>query len=244
MRWSHGLGWFAVLASGCGGATAPSPPPEPAPAPAAPEPEPTNPKDDLSAEDRAVMEDRRANFIAICNGNGNNGDYCACTWDQLREVVSREELLVDRASPDQVRELQRRALLYCVEEISEDTVKEAFRGGCMTKANEAFCDCTYRELRERVSARDIATRGGEDGEGFMRKRNEALQACMSDMDEATVKSNFVRGCMDSGGAEARCLCAWDVAKKEVSLVDIALDRIDLEKIRPMVRKQCGQPAPP
>lgn len=235
-----------ALAIGCGGAA--TPPPEPSPAaPASPASEPTpsnDPDADLSPEDRAMMEDRRANFIAVCNGNGNNADYCACTWDQLREVVSREELLADRATPEQVRELQRRALLYCVDELSEETVQKAFREGCMTKANQAFCDCSYRELRQRVSVRDIATRGGEDREGFVKKRTEAVQACASDVDEATVKSNFVRGCMDSGGDEARCLCAWDVAKKEVTLVDIALDRIDLEKLRPMVREQCRQPAPP
>jgi len=255
MRLTRGLGpVLATALIACGGAKTTA---TPAPASAEPTPAQTSaPATEevaeepgagtdagLSADDRALMEERRANFVSVCNQSGNNGAYCSCTWDQLLEVVSREEILADKTSKEQVDELRRRALLHCVDDIPEETVKKGFLGGCEAKANPAFCTCAYRELRKRVSTREIATRGGEDRDGFVSQRNEALEACVGQVDAAAVKENFVRGCRDNGGAKASCLCAWNYVRGKVDLMDIALDRIDTEKLGPGLRQACRKPAP-
>lgn len=237
MRRSGGFA-LALAAMACGGAAS-APPPEPKPAPTASAPSPADELDaDLSAEDRAVMEERRVNFVAACNENGNHGDYCACTWNQMRLVMSREEILADRAAPEQVRELQRLALLHCVQDMPEETVKKAFRAGCLEKANEAFCGCAYRELRARATPRDIATRGGEDREGFMAKRAEAGRACEGDLEAETVKQKFLGQCRDEGVSGARCSCTWDVFSTQTTVVDVVLGQVDMDKLGPVLQQRC------
>lgn len=238
---------LALALSACGGTSQSSATPEPALTSAAPSAsaEPAEPKaeDSVGTGDQEVMAERRATFTATCNADGTKEAFCGCTWDKILEVVPREAVLEDHLLPEQLEEVKRLSLLHCVGDISEQDVQKAFHSGCMSKANEGFCSCSYRELRKEASVREIATRGGEDPEGFAAKRKTATDACATQLAEASVKASFLKGCRDAGGSEASCGCAWDYVSSRVSFVDIALDNVDVAKLGPGLRQHCAQSAP-
>jgi len=229
MRISPLLAVVAWLVGACGGASQPAATAEsPAtpPGSAASEPqvrsEPDSPKPSI--------ESQREPFIQSCMEKAHMPDYCACSFDQFREVFKDADL-TKPVEPDdpRVKSLRERTVAQCASKVTEDQVKANFLQGCEDgdKRKAKYCTCAWPQLRKELSLADIMLH--EETPRWVEAKKAIRVNCKGKLPVAVAQSDFMSGCTkDHPEREKMCTCLWKKVKAKFSIEEIIDGSIDVK----------------
>ena len=230
----------ALLVFSCGGESAPAVTPTAAPAGDA----------GPVAKPKKSPDDYRAQFMARCGKNMPDApEYCACSWNQMKESFTAEDFDRDPTDPavaPKFEILRDRVVRTCGRSMPEVRIRASFVKSCAGDNPDKgpFCECTWAELRKTLEAGDMADPEFAKSPRFREVATGTVTVCGDKMPESAVREAFMQGCQSGrAGLETFCTCAWGALRREKSAADIGARRVDLAAMRPKIEKSCGKATP-
>lgn len=104
---------------------------------------------------------------------------------------------------------------------SEAEVKAEFTRSCGTgrRELEAFCDCSWIELRKRLGVSELAD-DGVPSERIRSARSAVAKTCAPRKPEGISREVFLRACLRDPADDAYCGCVWKELRKQASPAEI------------------------
>ncbi len=218
-----------AIALACGGETpAPNnnPQTDAAPTPSATASVDTSPKD----AGPPAIEAQHDPFVAVCMQSMPSQVYCACAWDQFRDIFKDADVK-QQPSDDKVQLLKQRTQQTCAPKLTDTDVKPMFTNACVGSEpkKQPFCDCEWTELRKKLDAADFI--GEFTGAKFDDAKKAMAKACKGKLGDELAKKDLMAACTKAQpGHEKACECMWKKVHAKATAEEIAADVVDTKAL--------------
>jgi hypothetical protein len=218
-----------LLIAACGGSK-PPPPSNSAAAPAATDGPSPSPEGGAAAAStpKPTVESQREPFIQSCLTKVKSPDYCACGFEQFREVFKDADMTQDIPANDpRLATLQQKTQAACASKLPEDQIKGVFLATCVgtEKRKAPYCDCKWPALRKNLAVADFV--GDFQGPRFDEAKKAVVTACKGKFPTDVAKAEFMAGCTKDDSARGKaCECIWKKLKAKYSTEDLVEGTVD------------------
>ncbi len=221
----------ALFLFACGGSSAAGNQPS---APPAAESQEAPPAQQASAPPAGNIEDQREGFMKSCLEKTPSKDFCACGFEQFKEIFKDADLSKP-LSPDDPRavEMREKTVSVCSSKLSEADVKDGFLRGCVAgdERKSAYCNCAWTSLRKTLPHSALVGSGAGDPR-LVEAMKTMASDCKGKFPTEVAKLEFMKGCTGGESAnEASCECKWKALKKELSTEQIVSGSADLASVK-------------
>jgi hypothetical protein len=172
-------------------------------------------------------DSQREPFMRSCTAKMNAPDYCACGWEQFREVFKDSSGQDAPASDPRFKVLEERTKSQCASKLPEDIVKAGFLSSCIEddKRKASYCECAWPALRKKLAVADFTT--DFQGPRFDEAKKAMVAACKGKFPTELAKADFLKGCTkDDAGRTKLCDCAWKKLHAKFSTEEIVAGVVD------------------
>ncbi len=177
-----------------------------------------------------AIDSQKAPFIAACMQGMPSQAYCACAWDQFRDIFKDADMTVKPAD-DKLAQLKTRTVQTCASKLTEADVKPVFANACVqgdTK-KQPFCDCQWTELRKKLDVPDFVT--DFSGPKFDDAKKSMAKACKGKLPDEVAHKDFLTGCTKAApGKDKACECMWKKVRAKATAEEIAADIVDTKAL--------------
>jgi len=238
MRWTPSLVVvLSIAAVACGG----SPPPPASNAPAAPSSSAAatdapgaGASSDAppvgGAAPKPTMESQRDPFMNGCMKKVNAPDYCACGFDQFKEIFKDADLGQSLADTDpRFVALKERTQSQCASKLPEDQVKGSFLDSCIgdDQRKAPYCKCAWPALRKTLAVADFV--GDFQGPRIDDAKKSMVVACKGKFPADVAKTDFFTGCSKGDASRNKvCECLWKKVRGKFSVEEIVSGTADVK----------------
>jgi hypothetical protein len=159
-------------------------------------------------------------------------DYCACSFDQFRDIFKNADL--SQTPPDddpRVVELGKRTQSVCASKLPEDLVRTSFEQGCSAgdTRKAPYCHCAWPALRKTLAVADFL--GDFTGPRFDDAKRNLVTACKGKFPADVAKADFVTGCSKGDASQQpMCNCLWKKVHAKFSTEEIISGVADLKSL--------------
>jgi hypothetical protein len=178
------------------------------------------------------VDSQRESFMEQCTAKVKAPDYCACGFDQFREVFKDSPPQDSDASKEpRLATLAERTKTNCASKLPEDLVKSGFVTACVgdEKRKAAFCDCEWATLRKSLAVSDFAT--DFEGPRFDDAKKAVAKTCKGKLSGELAKASFVQDCTKGDAGKAKnCECAWKKLHAKYSAEEILVGAVNLDQV--------------
>jgi hypothetical protein len=220
--------FVALLIAACGGSK-PPPSNSAAPAPAASGSAAPAP---AASADKPTIESQREPFIQSCMTKVKSPDYCACGFDQFREVFKDADMSQDVPANDpRLAALQQKTIAACAGKLPEDQIKATFVTTCVgdDKRKAAYCDCAWPALRKNLAPSDFV--GDMEGARFLEAKKAMVATCKGKFPNDIAKSDFMTACTKGDATRGKsCECLWKKIRAKFSAEEVVAGTADVASI--------------
>jgi hypothetical protein len=216
-----------------------NPPPvtTPAPAPGASDaPAPTGATATSGAVDapppKPSLESQREPFMHGCLKKVQAPDYCACGFDQFREIFKDADL--SQSPPDddpRLAALRDKTQSNCGSKLPEDVVRDGFLKGCTggDARKTGYCQCAWPALRKTLSIGDFL--GDFSGTRFEEAKRAMVGSCKGKFPTDIAKADFLTGCTKGAASQnPTCECLWKKVRAKFSTEEIVSGIADVKSM--------------
>ena len=196
---------------------------------AAEAPPPGEPGDPQKSDSRPLLELQRGPFMKTCLSAAGSGEYCACGFEQFREVFRDADLLAPlRDGDSRLAILRERTIAECASLLSEEQVERNFLDGCEDgdARKRTYCACAWRAMRKDMAVSDFVGTGLESPRLEQAKRS-VVKTCRGKFPEAVAREEFRAACAKSE-TEASCACLWKKLRAQFSVEELATGTADVD----------------
>ncbi len=185
----------------------------------------------VEAAAKVDIEQQRSGFIETCMKRIEAPAYCACAFDQFKEVFKDADL-TQKPSDAQLMQLKQKTIDACPGKLTEEEAKKNFLTNCNdgnTRKN-AYCDCTWGALRKTLSVADFLS--DFEGPRFDAAKKDTAKVCKGKLPDDVAKADFIGGCTKAAPTQgAMCECVWKKMRAKASPEEILASTVDA---KPMV----------
>jgi hypothetical protein len=177
--------------------------------------------------DNGWPDSQREPFMRGCVSKVKAPDYCACGWDQFRDVFKDAYGQDPPPSDPRFKTLEERTKAACASKLPEDIVKASFISSCVEddKRKASYCECAWPALRKSLAVSDFTT--DFQGPRFDEAKKAMVAACKGKFPTEVAKADFLKGCTkDDPGNKKMCDCAWKKLRAKFSTEEIVAGVID------------------
>ncbi len=182
---------------------------------------------EAKGDGKAWADSQREPFMTGCTAKVNAADYCACAFEQFREVFKDGEGQGGGTDDPRFPKLQEQTKAACSSKLPEDVVKAGFLTGCTEddKRKAKYCECAWPALRKKLALSDFTT--SFEGARFDEAKKSMAVACKGKYPSELAKADFLKGCTKDDGARSKmCECAWKKLHAKYSTEEIVAGVVD------------------
>jgi len=176
------------------------------------------------------IESQREAFTKTCMEKAHMPDYCACSFDQFREVFKDADLTKPLEPNDpRMKSMREKTIAQCASKLTDDQVKANFLESCEggDKRKAKYCSCAWPMLRKQLSLADIMS--DEETPRFVEAKKAIKVNCKGKFPVEVAQGDFMTGCTkDHPEREKMCTCLWKKVKAHFSIEDIVDGSIDVK----------------
>jgi hypothetical protein len=178
------------------------------------------------------LESQREPFMAGCMKKVPAPDYCACGFDQFREVFKGADVSQNLADDDpRLSALRDKTQANCASKIPEDIVKTSFFKTCSSDdaRRGPYCKCAWSSLRKTLAVADFVA--GLEGPRSDEAKKAMVVSCKGTFPADSAKSDFVTACEKQDPSRAKtCDCLWKMVRAKFSVEEIVAGTADVKSI--------------
>jgi hypothetical protein len=172
-------------------------------------------------------DSQREPFMRGCTAKVNAPDYCACGWDQFRDVFKDANGQDPPATDPRFKVLEERTKSQCASKLPEDIVKAGFLSSCIEddKRKASYCECAWPALRKKLAVADFTT--DFQGPRFDEAKKAMVAVCKGKFPTELAKADFLKGCTKDDASRTKlCDCAWKKLRAKFSTEEIVAGVVD------------------
>jgi hypothetical protein len=180
---------------------------------------------------KVSFESLRETFMTHCLAKMTAPDYCACAFDQFREVFKGTDMSSTPPDGDpRLQAVREKTRESCASKLTEEVVKPNFfkecTGGESTK--DKYCQCSWTTLRKTLALADLM------GDDTTSPRYKAAQksltvTCKGLYPQDLAKTEFMSGCTGGNAKKNKtCDCLWGKLRAKYSLEEVVAGLADLD----------------
>jgi hypothetical protein len=175
------------------------------------------------------VDSQRDPFMQGCMKRVPSPDYCACGFDQFRQIFKGVD--ISKVTQDDARfgQLQQNTQTACASKLPEDTVKASFMTGCTGSEPKkaAYCSCAWPALRKTLAIVDFI--GDFQGPRFDDAKKNMVKTCKGKFPTSVAQAEFMGACTkDDPSTKSRCACVWNKIHAKYSTEEIAAGMADVK----------------
>jgi len=191
----------------------------------------------------ASLESQREPFMAGCMKKVAAPDYCACGFDQFREVFQGADVSQNLADDDpRLAALRDKTQANCASKVPEDIIKTSFFKTCSSDdpRRAPYCKCAWTSMRKTLAVADFVA--GLEGPRSDEAKKAMVVTCKGTFPADSAKADFVIGCQKQDPSRAKtCDCLWKMVHAKFSIEEIVAGTADLKSLSGL--DKCSAKAP-
>jgi hypothetical protein len=172
-------------------------------------------------------DSQREPFMRGCVAKVKAPDYCACGFDQFREVFKDSSGQDPAPNDPRFKALEERTKAECASKLPEDVVKANFLSSCIEddKRKTSYCECAWPALRKNLTVSDFTT--DFEGPRFDDAKKAMVATCKGKFPTAVAKADFLKACTKDDASRGKmCECAWKKLRAKFSTEEIVAGVVD------------------
>jgi hypothetical protein len=184
---------------------------------------------DAGPDKAGQLEAQRDPFVQACMRKMPAQAYCACAFDQFKDVFKDSDLTT-KPSDAQMDSLKQKTLDNCATKLTEADVKPVFTNECVgsNPKKQPWCECEYTTLRTKLQPSDFVA--DFDAPKYTDAKKAVATTCKGKITEEIEKSDFTTMCSKGVAERAKiCDCIWKKLRSKASVEEIAAGAIDIKK---------------
>jgi hypothetical protein len=174
---------------------------------------------------------QREKFMQGCTAQVKAPDYCACGFDQFKEVFKDGPPPEGDAAKERFAALGERTKTECSSKLPEDVMKSSFISACAEddKRKNAYCECAWPALRKNLALSDFAT--DFQGPRFDDAKKAMAKTCKGKFPVEVAKASFMQGCTkDDAGKAKSCECLWKKVHAKFSAEEVVAGLVSIDQV--------------
>jgi hypothetical protein len=176
------------------------------------------------------MESQREPFVQACLKKVAAPDYCACGFEQFKEVF-RDANLSQPADEARLARLAERTSAACATKLPEEPLRNSFVQACAAgEARKAgYCQCAWSAMRRTLPLPDFV--GSFTGPRFDEAKRSMVKVCKGLYPIDAARAEFVRGCTKGDASrDTECDCKWRKVNARFTAEEIAASVADVRSV--------------
>jgi hypothetical protein len=175
------------------------------------------------------MESQRDPFIQACMRQMPAQAYCACAFDQFKDVFKDSDL-TQKPTEAQMEALKQKTTGNCASKLTEADVKPVVMNQCLNNntKKQGWCDCFWTTLHSKLQLADFVS--DFEGQKFDDAKKAVATQCKGKISEDVVRAEFSASC-NKGSTEHQkaCDCMWKKLRAKSSAEEIEAGAVDIKK---------------